>query len=409
MGRRIACALWAIAVFALYVFTRTDAAFFLLCASGLTFCAVLGLAAFAADKTHIALRVPAGLRKGEPAQCAICVEVNARFPIVYLALTLSVRNTLTGQESAYPLAFPALHRGKREIGFVFESAHCGQFVFSCDAFRVYDILGLRGIRKKIEIQEKRVAPPDTFPLHVSLSGSETPPGGGEVFSVPRKGQDKTEPLQIRDYAEGDSLKQMHWKLTMKFGRYIVTDPSLEVERALLILWDGGLVPEDAPPGVPDALAESFASLCIALTEEDIPYSVGWINREARAIELKDVNAMDDIYDLIPGIMSAMGSETPAEDFLRALDGKKYPMVAYFSYLGPDDPDRLASIGRVTSFLCKPDGASAENAESADSGGSSKGAGKRSSAGAYAAVSGFDGAVWQFTPANFKSALRDVLI
>ncbi|MCL2121809.1 MAG: DUF58 domain-containing protein [Clostridiales bacterium] len=400
------------------MFTRTNTALFLLCASVLTPCAALGLAMLAADKARIALRVPTGLRKGESAQCAVCIEIDAMFPFVYLAMTLSARNTLTGQKSLFPLIFPALRRGKREIRFIFSSAYCGQFIFSCEEFRVFDFLGLWGFRKQTEIQEKRVAPPDTFPLHVALSGGEAPPGGGEVFSVPRKGQDKTEPFQIRDYVEGDGIKQIHWKLTMKFGRYIVTDPSLEIERALLILWDGGQVPAYAPPSVPDALAESFASLCIALSEEDIPYSVGWIDGETGAAELKDVSSMDDIYDVIPGVMGARGTQTPTEDFLLALDGKKYPMVAYFSYLGPDDPEGLASIGRVTSFLCKYDGAGLDSTgraasdigmENSPGMGAAADAGKRGSPAAYAGASGFDGAAWQFTPQNYKSVLRDVHI
>ena len=393
MGRRLACAAWIIASLALYVFTRTNTSLFLLCASVLAPCVALGLAVLAVGKTQVALRLPTGLRKGESVQCAVCIDIDAIFPFVYLAMNLSARNALTGQERSFPLVFPVVgQRGKREISFSFASAYCGQFVFSCEAFRVYDFLGLRGIKRQVDILEKRVAPPDTFPLHVALSGGETPPGGGEVFSVPRKGQDKSEPFQIRDYAEGDGIKQIHWKLTMKFDRYIVTDPSLEIERALLILWDGGLVRPDVLPSVLDALAESFASLCIALSEEEIPYCVGWIGGETRAAELKEVNAMDDIYDVIPGIMSATGSETATEDFLLALDGKKYPMVAYFSYTGPDDPDRLASIGKLTSFMCSLDGAE-----------------KNESSAAYAGASGSDGAVWQFSPANYRSVLRDVHI
>jgi hypothetical protein len=428
IGRQLRCGFCIIAAAALYVFARSAASLYLLCACILLPLASLALGAAAACGADISLHIPAALRKGEAAPCAVRFRSRSPVPIACIEAAILVRNTLTGQQASFPFAFPAAPRDRKDIPFVFESAHCGQYLFSCDIFLAYDFLGLHGFRRQSGILEKRVATPELFGLQVTLSGAESPPGGGEVFSVQRKGQDHTEPFQIRDYAEGDSLKQIHWKLTQKLGKYIVTDPSLELELALLLLWDGGERPRGLPPRAPDALAEAFVSACIALAEDSVPYSVAWRSGDNGDIMLRDVGSMDDLYDVVPGIMCAGGTgagnmgagitcagstgegnagnvasaagtgirtgsstynaagsfgggEPIIPAFLEKYDGKRYPMTAYFAYREAAVPEG-SGLGRLTQFLCV-DGIMGE-------------------------AVGDDSCI-VFTPANYKNVLRDIVL
>ena len=411
--RKIICALCVAAAVALYTFARSSASLYLLCAAVVLPCASLALGAVGAGKAALSLHIPAALRKGEPVQCELRFISHAPVPIACVEAAILTHNTLTGRQARFPFAFPAMPREKKDVAFVFESAHCGQYLFACDAFVVYDFLGLHGFRRQADILEKRVATPELFGLEVTLSGAESPPGGGEVFSVQRKGQDHTEPFQIRDYAEGDSLKQIHWKLTQKLSRYIVTDPSLELELALLLLWDGGAQPIGLPSRVPDALAEAFVSACIALAEDSVPYSVAWRNGDNGDVMLKDVGSMDDLYDVVPGIMcaggavggvgadgsgassgasrsSASGSSSGASGsaiipaFLEKYEGKRYPTTAYFAYRAAAVPEG-GRLGRLTQFLC----VDSDMGDMGDAAG--------------------DDACVVFTPANYKNVLRDVVI
>lgn len=381
MIRRLLWIVYIFAAAALFFYTRTAVSLFLLSASVFLPAAALLLAALAAGKVRVSLRVPADLRKGESARCTLCLESSTIIPAACVVMTLSVTNTLTGAEEKIPLGFSAAPREKREMELAFTSACCGQYLFTCTEMRVYDFLGLRGVRKPVDIREKRTVPPELFSPRVTLSGAESPPGGGETFPVPFKGQDKTEPFQIREYAEGDSLKQIHWKLTQKLGRYIVMDPSLELEVALLMLWDGAPLPAGTPPYVPDALAEAFVSVCIELAEEGVPFSVAWRDGESGEAVFKDVSTMDDVYDVVPGILSVNeGGGLPLIPALsQKLDEKKYPLIAYFSYQSPEE--RIPA-GKLTNFMCKPEGAVPDAGE--------------------------EGGIL-FTPSNYQSVLRTVLI
>ena len=410
--RKVICAFCVAAAAALYIYARSATSLYLLCASVFLPCASLALGALSAGKTGLSLFIPAAMRKGEQVQCALRFVSRSQVPIACVEAAIQAHNTLTGRQALFPLAFPAAPHETKDVAFTFESAHCGQYVFACDTFVVYDVLGLHGFRRHVGILEKRVATPELFGLQVTLTGAESPPGGGEVFSVQRKGQDYTEPFQIRDYAEGDSLKQIHWKLTQKLDRYIVTDPSLELELALLLLWDGGARTDGLSPRVPDALAEAFVSACIALAEDSVPYSVAWINGETGDITLKDVGSMEDLYDVVPGIMCAGGvggadggsgghsggpggrrgggSIVPA--FLEKYETKRYPMTAYFAYQAVSVPEG-ARLDRLAQFLC------VDGAISGSVGG----------IGGNIGDAALDDSCVVFTPDNYKNVLRDIVI
>ncbi|MDR0863087.1 MAG: DUF58 domain-containing protein [Oscillospiraceae bacterium] len=385
MRRLLLCGACVLAAAVLYAFTRTAAALLFLCAAALLPIAALLSARLCADGVSVLLHIPTGIQKGIPVGCKLSIENRSVVPIARVEMTLTIRNTLTGCEEALLLEFPAEPRRKREVDFVFESAFCGQLVIQCEELRVFDFLGMRGIRRSAGIREKRVVPPETFPARVTLTGGENPRGNSEIFSVSRKGSNYSEPLQLRDYVEGDSLKQIHWKLTQKLDRYIVAEPSAELERALLILWDDGKLPKDAPPQVADALAESLVSVCISLAEDEIPFCAAWRHGETGDIVLKEVNAVEDIYDVASGILCTSAGDagdTLVRELLHELGGKTYPSIACFSYRTPTELIASAQSSNVTAFICAAVGGELDDA---------------------------DGDCYLFSPENYSGVLRDVTV
>ena len=385
MRSRVLCAVCALAALTLYLFTRTTAAMFFLCASIIFPAAALPLAATCSGKVSISLNLPTVIEKGKPTHGSLLIENHSLIPAAEVAITLHVRNTLTGREDNILITRAVPPRGQSEVKFILESACCGQHLISCDEFRVFDFLGLHGIRVRAAIMEKRVVPPETFSMQATLSGGESPLGSSEIFSMSRIGHDQSEPFQIRDYAEGDSLRQIHWKLSQKLDRYIVTDPSLELEHALLVFWDSASFSQGISPHIPDALAESLVSLCLALAEDEIPHSVAWKSGDTGDIVLKDVGTLDDVYDVMSGILctNTGDSETTLlPELLRELGGRVYPKIAYFTHRISEHLDEQNQAGQITVFLCADDAGDAFSGE-------------------------LDCRV--FSPANYRSILQNVTI
>lgn len=82
-----------------------------------------------------------------------------------------------------------------------------------------------------------------------------------------RSQQREEFESLREYAPGDSLRDVHWRTTAKRDELIVQEFAAEVE-AEAVTMSGGGDPERA-----DELAAALASISLALFEEGIPVSL----------------------------------------------------------------------------------------------------------------------------------------
>jgi uncharacterized protein (DUF58 family) len=337
--------------------------------------ASLLLTFLAARSVSVRLFLPAAPQKSAVASCGLEVKNASILPLARVRTELAVVNQLTGEESSLPVECSVSPRSTKRVDFDFDTDYCGRFRFSSAETRVYDFFGLAGSGKKVSLREKRTVLPETFPMVITLSGSETPLGD-DVLNLNKKGSDYSEPFQIRDYVEGDSVKQIHWKLSSKFDKYIVTDPSVALERALLVFWDKSV---SAAPAVADTLAEAVMSFCLSLAEQEIPYSLALGGGES---PIKDITATEDLEGAVHQLLKSQEQGDGIPELLQMIGGRHYPMIALFTPQVTKEIRELAAIGSVTVFLCSETG-EGESVGDLNS--------------------------YVFSPADYKTALRDVTV
>lgn len=96
---------------------------------------------------------------------------------------------------------------------------------------------------KIRLAKKNVAfnavvMPQAFPvildytLNVNNELVET-----EKYHDSKKGTDRTEIFNIREYVPGDQMKDVHWKMTSKMDKYMVKEYSMPISRNVDIILD----------------------------------------------------------------------------------------------------------------------------------------------------------------------------
>ncbi len=108
--------------------------------------------------------------------------------------------------------------------------HCGQLECFPDRVKVYDYLGLFCLPMKhfphmtvtVEPQPLPVAEPPKLREYLSRAWRPKPGGG------------YSENHELRLYRPGDSLNQIHWKLSAKTGKLILREP-MEPERGKMVL------------------------------------------------------------------------------------------------------------------------------------------------------------------------------
>lgn len=107
--------------------------------------------------------------------------------------------------------------------------HCGKWVLHFRELRIYDYFGLFFHRIPMEDVGCLVWPqarpiPDMPELEQYLIHSWVPKAGGGF----------SENHELRDYRPGDSMNQVHWKLTAKTGRLIVREPLVPADKRTLV-------------------------------------------------------------------------------------------------------------------------------------------------------------------------------
>lgn len=295
------------------------------------------------DKLSVRIHMPAGPQKGDLTGAWLEVVNDSLLPVARVCVDVRIVNLLTDEQSVFPVSCSVPPRSCRRVEFDFATEYCGRFHFSVVRLLVFDCWGLVGWPQSTAVREKRTVLPETFPMTVHLSGNETPLGDN-ILNLNRKGQDYSEPFQIRDYVEGDSLKQIHWKLTQKYDKYIVTDPSVALERALLVFWDKSVA---CSPKAADTLAEAMLSFCLALAEDEVPYSLAVGVGET---PIQDITSVDDIYGMIHHLLRSQEQVNGIPELLQLLGGRQYPLIALFTSHITKDIGLLAAAGAVTVFL-----------------------------------------------------------
>ncbi len=197
-----------------------------------------------------ALVCPDRMTAGQSAD--ISLDMHTLLPTGKRRCRIRVSRTLTGE------------RWTLAEGAQLPAAHCGVLVCQAERLRIYDFLGLvrLGIptlpRREVYVMPQPVPMPGAEEqLRLLFSQWRPKPGGG--FG---------ENHEMRLYRPGDSLNQIHWKLSAKMGSLIIREP---MERLR-----GRVVLAMTLAGTPDALDRKLGRLLWmsrSLLKQAVPHEI----------------------------------------------------------------------------------------------------------------------------------------
>ena len=171
------------------------------------------------------------------------------------------------------------------------------------------------------------------------------------YSNERPGYDLSEMFQIRDYVPGDSQRQIHWKLSHKYGKLIVKDPSLPITRSAAVFWER--TENDPTAERTDAEAEIVVSVCRNLLSQSVQFTVGWNEEATGRCVFQQIRDMDDLIGLLPRLFTAKPAKgaSGASLLLQELPAGSCSHLVYVAAERKAETDELANIGRLTTLIC----------------------------------------------------------
>lgn len=358
-------ALWLFGALLLFFFVGSKAALVLLLLSFLLPALAVFLSFLAARKIEISLKAPPNIQKGLTAPCRIQLKNPTLIPLSRVQINVKFHNQLIDDDHIFPVCLSVMPKREAFADFDLASRYCGQVVCTIDRIGVFDLFGIFPLPKNLTATGKTLILPETFAPEINLTAASAILDDSDAYSPYKKGWDVTETFQIRDYVEGDSPKQIHWKLSQKFDQLIVRDPSLPLVRSLLIFWERTVFDAQTEPKVLDTLAEVAVSLSQALIENGISHHIAWNHPQTGQCVVYKIDDENALYENISRMLAAPhqhGSVSGIDSYLKIMGEQDFQHVAYLSSYLPPEITKLTGSGKTVALICSEEAIAAEEGE-----------------------------------------------
>ena len=270
-----------------------------------------------------AAKIKVKLIAGDHAQ--VGEEVNIRIvlalrPHIYLGKvsgSFSYKNLLYGIERRARVDF--FSNGKREQTFLFTepAESCGRIRVCLEDFTCTDLLGI--FREKVWGAEEVEFPvyPVKNQANVLMENRPRANFSDDLYDQNKRGNDNTDVFGIREYVQGDQVKNIHWKLSEKIDKMMVKEFSMPSKYHILVLADLTRGSGEAAASV--EVMNHVISMTTAISEglymQGLGHTIGTIYEGV--LLSQDVDSRQDLTeftDKILGIRVRESGDLPNEIF-----------------------------------------------------------------------------------------------
>ena len=240
-------------------------------------------------------------------------------------------NMLTGEKGDKELEL--FLRGKKEelIAFQGRSDRCGCIRFQFADWKARDLFGIVAFKRRADISRDMVVMPHKSRMDLALLSREGFDMESFKFSKDRPGDDPGETYDVREYRPGDSIRQIHWKLSGKLDKVMIREKSYPVDEAVLILAEPGQ--EGARSEAPEAVAEIYGAVLYSFMEQKIPCQTAVYDPASGQVRLEKVDTLRDYEDIMYRFLCHSNvNEKPAviRDYLKNPGQKSFAAYIYIT-------------------------------------------------------------------------------
>ena len=217
--------------------------------------------------TITSLLTDATVQRGEDVALEIGVEYRGLIPIA----PLTVEVTAGPDRPAQTLKLSGMPGSRQKLTLNFHAAHVGVTSPGVKRVVIQDLLGLFTVEKTPKAQGGELI---VLPLPFDVGELTYAAGDSGSESMARAAEDITSPADVRTYQQGDAMKKIHWKLSMRKQELMVRRFEAPVMPDALVLLDCSRPPrtadENAQADLRDALLETAASVMYQNIQTDHP-------------------------------------------------------------------------------------------------------------------------------------------
>ena len=268
-------------------------------------------------RTRLRMDAPALLTRNEAAYVTLRAG-NGFLPQPLCRFRLTITAVMTGERRS--LRQSTQSQGSWYVPL--DTSHAGAYLCQVEKARVYDYLGL------FRLPVRAPAPVETVIRPVPREPARLP--NLRHFLVrqlkPKPGGGFSEEHELRDYRPGDSMREIHWKLSVKTDRTIVREAQEPVRGLTLLTFD-----LRGTPGRVDATLEELLWLSQWLLDHDTPHQILWIDPTDCETATAPIEAPADLEALLSRLL-----RTPLRPDTPSLEGRTFPRATWRYHISPQE-------------------------------------------------------------------------
>lgn len=304
-------------------------------------------------KTVIKLSVPRAAERKENFRGRLTLQNQTVWPVFGGKGQILWENLFTGEHGEIPLSFSLGCKETRTIEFEACSSWCGCVKVQFSSWKCNDFFHAFSVRRQAVAEGCTVIMPEKQNSDFSFLTREGFDMESFRYSGNRPGDDPGETYDIREYQPGDSIRQIHWKLSGKLDDIMIREKSFPVDDTVLILAEA--FQAEREPRRAETVAEVLSAIIRDFMEKKIPCQVGIYDRNAGKFRQEKVRTEEDHEHILYSFLRyGSDGKTPVtvQEYLRNPGTQNYVNYIYITG-NPEDKEAelLKQKGEVTVIGC----------------------------------------------------------
>lgn len=186
--------------------------------------------------------------------------------------------------------------GNIVVSFDMKHSFCETFKIRISRVYISDFFQLMMVSKKTDICMEVLVLPKPLEQHV-LNGIKRDMDGENdyLYSDTKAGDDPTEIFSIREYAPGDKIRNIHWKLTSKVNEVMVKDYGLPLFEKDTVVVDIFPMKDDKNKKIINEVYDLLHGLIRTMTARGTGLTVCFVNSEYRVVRIENENDINNFF------------------------------------------------------------------------------------------------------------------
>ena len=262
----------------------------------------------------------------------IGIKNQSRLPLFRAECKINCFNRLTGERKTEKLTFGIPGNKEEKISFSFETEYSGECVIQANILECIDPIGLFRRKVSFTLYGAIVILPQIYDVRENSNYTEKYNMESFRYSPEHGGDDTGETFEVREYVAGDSIKQVHWKLSARLNDLMVREPGYPITHSILVFLETGYIGKFPELGKLDQQVSDALSLVNSFISQGISCQFGFYDFVRKRVFLENIQDMENFWQAAVFAVCAGRSEGNVSGLREFLENSEDWQAGHYIYV-----------------------------------------------------------------------------